>query len=189
MNQVLTHIGDKYIDSNYNHNSDEWKDIITTHFQWIVGSYKNPFDSKFTCSEDETVSTLLFRKNEKEPLVEVLRVQKSNIPNAGLGLFAQKMFQKGDYISVYVGTRKEGVIQMDDPFYGLKVTSNYTLCLDADDLLLGAHMGNDSNHVQQKYNIKGGRPRVNNSMLEGIFLRATTQVRVGDEIKYTYNME
>ena len=131
-----------------------------------------------------------------------LTVKPSLIPNAGYGLFAERKFQVGDILSVYLGSTKSEMIdgkyhkKIDPSDYKLEITlpeSNIDMQLDIvgggfpDNkvMYLGAHMFNDpmfcihdDDRDELQYNVK---------IAHDLTIVAEKEIDIGDEIYGNYN--
>jgi hypothetical protein len=114
-----------------------------------------------------------------------LRVAKSNIPGAGKGLFAGKVFNAGDRIAIYSGDLLKGDAHVDEQYRN----SIYLLQMSATSMLDAARTNagdgrlvNDSRGTQYKNNARlCTAPNTKSACI-----RATHRINGGEEILVSY---
>ena len=131
-----------------------------------------------------------------------LTVKPSLLPDAGYGLFADRKFEVGDILSVYLGSPSIEIIneivhrKINESPYKLQITlpkSNETMQLDVvgggfpqnEVMYLGAHMSNDpmltvpeGKRDDKSYNVK---------IAPNLTLAAEKVIDIGEEIYGNYN--
>ena len=116
---LLTAVADKFTDSQYQMNPDINK-LLDDYFVWEI-SYKdtplgtfnteiktpNETDWKWTlyakCRDEGTILKARYSLGHKK----MLSVKKSTVEGAGLGCFSERIVEKDEIISTYLGERKK----------------------------------------------------------------------------------
>ena len=113
--------------------------------------------------------------------------------NAGFGLYADRVFRKGNYITVYVGKKakksnKDESRRLD--VYGNLIDIQPTY-FGARPLYFGAHFANtpyfgiaENKHDAYDKNNRAGRNA--NARFEGVSIRCTQDIQRGEEIRLDY---
>ena len=120
-----------------------------------------------------------------------LSVKESELPGAGKGLFAGRHFDKNALITVYVGvmTRPGGDITRKVDFKGATIDVPVTTKMR----FFGAHFANNpywgmSPRRRNEYEL-GPRGKKHNAVWDGLGIRASKEIRKGDEILLDYKHE
>ena len=114
-------------------------------------------------------------------------VKKSALENAGLGLFAARRFEKNEVVTIYHAPKKSK--QPIDDAYAMKYGKWYHTVPVRDNEMppyyMGAHFINDATYNCEDSKRKN-LERSNNCTLEGLLVKATGEIRRGEEIKVSY---
>ena len=104
-----------------------------------------------------------------------LCLKNSRIPNSGLGVFALRVFQKNDFITVYLGKKESDILETEYVFHGINGrVGNKTGCLKEE--FWFAH------RIQH-----GSGPAANVKIKNNYSLIALRDLRVGEELFLDYN--
>ena len=116
--------------------------------------------------------------------LEGLKVTQSNIPNAGLGLFATKQFRKGQKVADYGGQIVSTASYRENPSgYGIQI--NRAVILDAKSTQsgLGRYANNCRKRDKQRNHCNGNNAKiVVNTRSRTATLRATKAIHAGQEV-------
>lgn len=113
-------------------------------------------------------------------------VRKSLLPGAGLGLFANRNFRKGDRIAEYGGKRRLWrEVKHEDGHNGYLLRLNRTMAIDARPTL---HLpGRYANDAAGLVRIRGLRNNAEYLIYgDRCFIEATRGIRKGEEILVSY---
>jgi hypothetical protein len=113
-----------------------------------------------------------------------LQVKNSNIPNAGLGLFATKRFKKGEKIADFGGVLVPYSTYQSDPSgYGIHINKNKILDSKSTQSGLARYANNCRGVVTRRGSCKGNNSRiVVNTRQKSASLRATSSIASGREV-------
>lgn len=156
-----------------------------------LNQYKVMFhvDPQRDVGDDGTITDI--KKIHKLPLVPWLEVKQSTIKDAGLGCFADRNFETGDIIGLYMGSENKQ-----------KGTRGYTIetkwdshiycypfqdprCMTAEtQTTMGMQMINDYSYEKER-NETTEKAEIEPSL----FVRATKSIRAGEEIFIDYNLK
>lgn len=197
-------VGSEFMDNDYILD-DDLKKKIDREFEWEKSYVVKPSSttasscpSKFTlyalCRGNDGTTHSKFSEGRKP----ILSIRKSNVDVAGFGVFAERQFAPGEYISVYLGKKYMSSRTPSD--YALEITPEYYIDIDhgGDQLHLGAHKINDIGFYPEKESKeemgsnkkrKIGSPIKNNAEYEGVLVRATSKILIGREIFVAYNYD
>lgn len=203
--ELLTNVADAYQSSDYIIDRNV-KTIMDESFSWektYITSTVGTFDNEVTEHEKSNVKWRLYAKcrNIGTNVLSrystghkyLLSVRESTVQGAGLGCFAEHTFRKHQIITIYMGTRKKTLPleKGSESPYALYIDYKYTIHAGSkgNACLLGAHKCNDTNFVSgsNNKNNKIGRPVTNNAYFEGILVRASRTILIGQEIFLDYH--
>ena len=197
---ICTTLQEMYVDAEYVF-TDEVKNYIRKHFQWeLIHPIMDPICSIFqdlvsnpsVNLTDYSYWTLsVIPRYENTDLAQYSRrkirmfsIRRSGVDDGGFGMFAEKTFQDGDIISVYMGCLKELNLHQNKRF-NLRLDTQKMLSIPepGNKKFLGAHKANDKYHKDSKTDERAR----NNALFEGIFLKARTKILIGKEITVSYD--
>ena len=114
--------------------------VMQSYMDWAPGGARfKPFEEVEESGQfEEWVMSLVKVKTDtltdlvrptKETMLPWVSVRKSNIPNSGLGLFAEKTFKRGDIITVFCGRVFRGN-KRDDTLVSFRRSNGTVVYLD-----------------------------------------------------------
>ena len=177
-----------------------WDDSIDDYIDWSNASpqpdptaslQKQGLYSEYTMSLSLCKKSHLAERTGREVSTAVktpwVTVKKSALENAGLGLFAARRFEKNEVVTIYHAPKKSK--QPIDDAYAMKYNGWYHTVPVGDNEMppyyMGAHFINDATYNCEDSKRKG-LERSNNCTLEGLLVKATGEIRRGEEIKVSY---
>ena len=170
---------------------DIWFGQTKIHNNKLVRGWEKRGDySEYMLSLSKYIRTVLHSKIgyvvSSDTVKPWLVVKKSSLgDNAGLGLFAERIFEKNGIISVYFASKKSEqcsedsryMLEWEDYYYNVPKMEN-------GENYMCANFCNDTTYNCEK-NIKR-LERQNNSYLEGLHVKAKGRIESGNEIKFSY---
>jgi transposase InsO family protein len=138
------------------------------------------------CKRRTTTGAHCFTHSQKDL---GLRVKKSEVPNAGRGLYAAKEFRPGDFVSFYTGrltTPADGDFfeTLDGSLYGYLINNSLIVDAAESDRAV-ARFINDPRGTQKRPNVKFATDQ----RTKTVRIRATRLIKKGDELLLKYGKQ